>query len=362
MRARWLVVLLTAAALVVTPLAVRLRPAASSNLAPAQLVQRMQASGALGWSGSAETSGALQVPESDSFATLSQLLSETSQLRVWWRSSDDWRVDRIRSTGETDLFRQRGFSIRWVFEGQTATVSPVSEIRLPDASDLIPPTLARSLLQGARDDELTPLPSRRVAGRDAAGVRLTPREADGTVGHVDAWADIESGLPLRVEVSGLNDARPLLTTTLVDLELGSPAAETTDFTPTEGTTVNYEESVDVAAAANALARFDLPTTLGGLSTRSDRDPGAVGIYGRGPTTLLVLPLRGRVAWQLREQLQGSADARETASGTLAPVGLLNLLLTPTTQLGDDGRSAFLLVGTVSTDTLERAATALAGQS
>jgi hypothetical protein len=251
--------------------------------------------------------------------------------------------------------------IRWVFEGQTATVSPVSEIRLPDASDLIPPTLARSLLQGAREDELTPLPPRRVAGRDAAGVRLTPREADGTVGHVDAWADQESGLPLRVEVFGLSDDRPLLTTTLVDLDLGVPAAETTDFTPSAGTTVNYEESVDVAAAANALARFDLPATLGGLSTRSGRDPGAVGVYGRGPTTLLVLPLRGRVAWQLREQLQGSADARETASGTLAPVGLLNLLLTPTTQLGDDGRSAFLLVGTVSTDTLERAATQLAGQ-
>jgi hypothetical protein len=301
------------------------------------------------------------VPENDSFATLSQLLGETSELRVWWRGTEDWRVDRIRSTGETDLFRQRGYLIRWVFESQTATISPVSEIRLPDASDLIPPSLARSLLQGARRDELTPLPARRVAGRDAAGVRLTPREADGTVAHVDAWADSASGLPLLVEVFGPDDERPAVSSTMLDLDLGVPSADTTNFTPTFGTTVNYEESVDVAAAANALARFDLPAAVGGLGPRSSRDPGAVGIYGRGPTTLLVLPLRGSVAWQLRQQLQGSANGRETSSGTLAPAGLLNLLLT-TSRPSGEGRSAFLLVGTVGPDTLERAAVQLAAQS
>ncbi len=52
-------------------------------------------------------------------------------------NTDDWRVDRIRSTGETDLFRQQGYTIRWVFESETATYSPVSKIRLPDAADLL---------------------------------------------------------------------------------------------------------------------------------------------------------------------------------------------------------------------------------
>ena len=60
---------------------------------------------------------------------------------MWWRNADDWRVDRIRSTGETDLFRQGGGIVRWVFESETATYSPVSKIRLPDASDLLPADL-----------------------------------------------------------------------------------------------------------------------------------------------------------------------------------------------------------------------------
>jgi hypothetical protein len=51
------------------------------------------------WSGFVETAGTLQVPDSDSFATLAQMLGENSQLLVWWRSAEDWRVDRIRSTG-----------------------------------------------------------------------------------------------------------------------------------------------------------------------------------------------------------------------------------------------------------------------
>lgn len=358
MRSRWLVVLVTAALLVLVPLAVTARPAARSSVTAPELASRVQASVDVGWSGSAQASGTLRVPESDSFATLSVLLGETNQLRAWWRGPGDWRVDRITSTGETDLFRQRGRSVRWVFESETATVSPVSEFRLPDASDLLPPTLGRSMLQGARADELTRLPTRRVAGRAAAGLRLTPQEAGTTVGHVDVWADEASELPLRVEVFGRGESRPVLTTSLLDLDLTAPDAATTDFTPSAGVTVNYEESVDVAAAANAFAPFDLPATLGGLAARSGREPGAVGVYGRGPTTLMALPLRDRVAWPLRHQLEAGGTAQDTAVGLLAPVGPVNLLVTSAPV--DDGEGgAFLLVGTVNSATLQQAAAELA---
>jgi hypothetical protein len=169
MSARWLIVLLTAAAFVATPLLISARPAGPSAISAAELASRIQQSGDRGWSGFVETAGTLQVPDSDSFATLVQLLGENTRLRVWWRNEDDWRVDRIRSTGETGLFRQGGSTIRWVFESETATYSPVSQIRLPDASDLLPPTFARSLLQGVRRNELSRLPTRRVAGIDRAG-------------------------------------------------------------------------------------------------------------------------------------------------------------------------------------------------
>jgi hypothetical protein len=358
MTARWLVVLGTAAALIGIPVAVGARPAADSGVSAADLVQRIQASGGLGWSGLAETSGNLSVPDSDSFVGLAQLLGEDNDLRVWWRSASDWRIDRIRSTGETDLIRQGPSMIRWVFESETATISPVSEVRLPDVSDLLPPTLARLMLQGAHAKELSDLPARRVAGIDAAGVRLRPAEGATSVAQVDIWADPVTGLPLRVDLYGVGDRRPVLRSTLRVIDLTPPPASATLFRPASGIRIDYEESVDVAAAANALSAYDLPGSLAGLPTRDGKDPGAVGVYGRGPTTLLVLPLRGQVAGPLRQRLRDSGNAQETTVGTLAPVGPVGLLLTPRrTRQG-----ALLLTGTVTGETLQRAATELLARS
>jgi hypothetical protein len=353
MSARWLAVLLTAAAFVATPLLVSARPVAPSDMAAVELAGRVRQSADVAWSGFVETSGTLQVPDNESFATLGQLLGENTQLRVWWRNADDWRVDRIRSTGETDLFRHGWGIVRWVFESETATYSPVSKIRLPDASDLLPPTFARSLLQGVRESELSRLPARVIAGIDAPGVRLTPDEKATTVGHVDIWADPASGLALQVELYGVGEQRPLLTTTLRELKLGAPPTTTTHFRLAEGVRVSYEQSVDVAAAANAFAPYDLPTSLAGLASRDGEDPGAVGIYGRGPTTLIAIPLRGQVAGPLRRQLQDRGTAQLTEVGTLAPVGPVGLLITPRARGG-----AFLLAGTVTAGTLQRAATEL----
>ena len=105
MSARWLAVLFTAAAFVATPLLISARAAHLSEISATELAGQIRRSAHVGWSGFVETSGTLQVPDNESFATLAQLLGENTQLRVWWRSADDWRVDRIRSTGETDLFR-----------------------------------------------------------------------------------------------------------------------------------------------------------------------------------------------------------------------------------------------------------------
>jgi hypothetical protein len=354
MSARWLAVVLTAAALIAAPLLMSARPAGPSDIPVTELADRVQRSADIAWSGYVETAGTLQVPDNESFATLAQMLGENTRLRVWWRNADDLRVDRIRGTGETNLFRQQDYTIRWVFESQTATFTPVSKIRLPDASDLLPPTLARGLMQGARRDELSRLPSRRVAGIDAPGLRLTPGEPATTVAHVDIWAEPTSGLPLHVELYGVGDQRPVLTTTLHELNLNIPAAEITDFTPADGVDVNYEQSVDVAAAANAFAPYDLPASLAGLSSRDGEDPGAVGIYGRGPTTLIALPLRGRVAGPLRRQLSERGNAQSTDVGTLAPVGPVGLLITPYRE----GSGAFLLAGTVNSETLQQAAAEL----
>jgi hypothetical protein len=51
MSARWLVVLLTAAAFVATPLLISARSAAPSAISATELAGRIQQSGDLGWSG-----------------------------------------------------------------------------------------------------------------------------------------------------------------------------------------------------------------------------------------------------------------------------------------------------------------------
>jgi hypothetical protein len=358
MTSRWLIVLVTAAALVVTPLVVETRPAPSSDLSAVELAERVVASSDVAWSGFVRSAGSLQLPDSDSFANLAHLLGENNDLRVWWRSADEWRVDRIQSTGETDLYRQGETSVRWVFESETATISPVSTVRLPDASDLLPPTLARSMLQGARAVELSRLPSRRVAGVDAPGLRLVPHETITTVAHVDLWADPATGLPLQVELYGVGDDRPVLTTTLLSVDHGGAPAVTTRFEPPPGVDVQYDESVDVAATANAFAAYDVPASLAGLDSRTGSDPGAVGIYGRGPTTLIAVPLRREIAAPLRQRLRSSAHAEETSVGPLAPVGPIGLLVTFGRLDPQRRGTGFLLAGTVTPETLKRAAAEL----
>ena len=153
--------------------------------------------------------------------------------------------------------------VRWVFESETATITPVSRIRLPDASDLLPPTLARQMLQGVRPDELSRIPGtpdRRSRGPGSATDPRRTGEHGGPGGHLGRPG---SGLPVQVELYAEGDRRPVVSTTLGELSLETPPPELTDFRPAPDITINYEESVDVAAAANAFAPYDLPATLAG---------------------------------------------------------------------------------------------------
>jgi hypothetical protein len=71
--------------------------------------------------------------------------------------------------------------------------------------------------------------------------------------------------------------------------------------------------------------------------------------------LLSIPLRGRAAEPLREQLRRTPGVRETTSGTGVDLGPLSILVTPERRRG----SGFLLVGTVTPQTLDRAASEVA---
>ena len=87
---------------------------------------------------------------------------------------DNWRVDRMRGTGESDLVRDGGLSVRWNYEGNRVSFTPYSPIRLPDDADVVPVGARRTGCSPAPGAASSPgCPSRRVAGhergRPAAG-------------------------------------------------------------------------------------------------------------------------------------------------------------------------------------------------
>src|SRR5918994_3266862 len=119
--ARWLVVALLAFAVAAPPTLLRLRPANDSDLDAATLARRVQDSTSIGWNGEVRAQGSLELPLGGSmFGGMARILGEHTDLRVWWRDSTHWRIDRLRVSGETDVLREDNVTIRYHYEAGTA--------------------------------------------------------------------------------------------------------------------------------------------------------------------------------------------------------------------------------------------------
>ncbi len=350
--ARWLVVALLALVVAAPPTLLKLRPAADSDIGAVALAHRVQTSTSIAWSGEVRAQGALDLPLGGSmFGGVARILGERTELRVWWRNTKHWRVARLRTTGESDQLRQGIVTIRWNYETGIARLVSYSPVREPDDTDIVPATLASRLFSGAQPDELSRLPARRVAGRSAIGLRLDPVDEISTIGRVDVWADRSSGVPLRVEVYGADDsAHPTFTSEAVSFDTDKPSDEVMSLDLAPQADIQQAPSLDAVASANAFAPFLLPSRVIDLDRHgAEEGLGAVGVYGRGPTALLAVPLRGSAAHDLHKQLARSRDSRESEGSVAAEVGPLSVLLV------ESDRSNFLLTGTITPEALRQAA-------
>ena len=351
---RWLVVGLGLALLLSLPSVLGALPAADSDVSATQLLQQIRDSRDASYSGYAEAVGGLELPVTQDFTDLVDLLGDRSRLRVWWRSTEDWRVDTLSATGETDLFHRADATVMWEYEDNRATLTDDPDIRLPRTADLLPTELGRRLLSEAGDDEVTRLPPIRVAGRDAPGVRLQPSDRRTTVDNVDVWVDPESGLPLRVQVYGGGSPTASLTATFLELTVAEPSESDTSFIAPPDAEFRFEEVIDVAAAADRFAPAVTPDRLAGLDRRIDAAFGAVGTYGRGVTVLSAVPIWDEISRPLRDQLEKTPGAVIDDQGVYVSVGPLGLLLTP----GSRSQRSWLVAGTVDRATLAEAAAEL----
>ena len=346
---RWSLVALAVALVVLVPMTVRALPVHDEAISATDLLARVQDSGATSYSGEVEVHGRLGLPVSDHFTDIADLLGSDTRMRVWWRSNDDWRVDKLLPTGEIDLFHHGRAMIRWDYERAEAQTSIDPSIRLPRDADLLPPALAHRALTDADPGDVTRLPARRIAGHDALGLRLTPSDPRTSIDHVDLWADADTGLVLAVNAYG-SGPQPVLSTAFTQLHLTTPAPTDTAFRAAPGVRVTVDNVLDIADAANQYAPVRPPDTVAGLP-RSPSSRQAVGLYGTGLAQVLAVPLQSRDAGYLAEQLRKSG-AKETDGLLVLRADPLGVALTFSHRPFD---FAWLVTGTVTDATLAQAA-------
>ncbi|MDQ4037648.1 MAG: transcriptional regulator [Actinomycetota bacterium] len=352
-RHRWSVVAGLVAVLVAIPVAVSVLPAADSEISAGELLEMVHNSGDVSYSGYAQSIGGVLLPINDQLPELVELFADRTTTRVWWRDPEDWRVDTVTLTGETGVHRRGATTWTWEYEANRATRTPVPDLRTPRPDDLLPSELGRRLLSEADADEVTRLPTERIAGISTAGLRLTPRESQSNVDRVEIWVDPGTGLPLRVAVYGEGASVPAVTTSFLDIQFERPSAETTYFSPPRGARVQVDEVDDIVAAVDRFGDSVPLDRLAGLDRRDRAEGlGSVGDYGRGVTVLVAVPLWQDFAEPLRRQLLEAPEVDTTNQfGTAITVGPFSVLLT----FGGGGNQSFLLTGTVDLETLERAA-------
>ncbi|HEY6745582.1 MAG TPA: hypothetical protein VI357_07660 [Mycobacteriales bacterium] len=348
---RWAAVAAGVAVLVSLPLAVGALPARPTEVSATDLLGRVQGSGEVGHSGYAESVGGLVLPLTTDFTALTSLFGDRTRIRSFWRGEQDWRIDALQTTGEASTYRDGDGDWTWDYEQDAITFATEPVVRLPRVADVEPAALARRLLSEARAADVSRIPARRVAGRDAAGLRLRPSDPGTTIDRVDLWVDEGSGLALRVEVYGKGAARPVLETAFLDFSTAVPRPDATRFSPADPSRVQGGTSPDLAARINLFAPVEAPPTLAGLPGRPGiAGLGSIGSYGTGLTLLVAVPLPGRISRPLADELERTPGATRTGEGIRLAVGPLSLLLTD-----DPGRRSWLLTGTVTADTLNRAA-------
>jgi hypothetical protein len=341
------------AVLAALPALVGALPASDAPLSATALRSAVLASAETAFSGYAQSAGGLALPVSDQLSSVADLLSERTTMRVWWRGSRDNRVDVVTPADETDVHRDATGTWTWDYGSNTATRTATAPLALPRPLDLLPSSLARRLLSEAIPQELSRIGPRRIAGRDALGLRLHPSQAAASVARVDVWVDPASGLALQVQVVAKGARLPALDTRFLDLRLGRPPASVTAFTPPPGASLRPAlEFDDVIGQAAAWARpLPLPPRMAGLPRRAM--PGAlgnIGVYGRGVTLLVVAPVPERFAEGLRGVLSAAAGAVVHQEDVRASAGPLGLMVVDPPYAG-----GYLLAGTVTGQALAQAA-------
>jgi hypothetical protein len=330
-------------------------PVPNSPLSAGALRARIVASADVPYQGYVESSVDLDLPSLPDLGEVSSLLDGVTDQYAWYRSPGQWRADVLSGTGEDDTYQTSQGTFQFDYAQNLLTlITGTQPVRLPRAADLLPPALALRLLSFASSAaHISRLSSERVAGVDAAGLRLVPDDPDTTIGAVDIWADPGSGLPLQVEVITRGETQPILVARFLDLSESRPSLADVTPDPAPGVGMTTTALPDVSGIVNRFGP-PLPAQIAGRSQVPV--PGGladVAAYGSGFSRFAVLPLPNRVG-------QSALNAAEAAgagginlsggTGALIETPLLTVLLAQSSF----GGPVYLLTGAVTPTLLVQA--------
>ena len=189
---RWFAVLAGVVCLAAIPAVVGALPARARDVPPADLAAAIVGS-THPYSGYAEASGRLGLPELGDLNAAAGLLSNQTKVRVWWLEPAAWRVDLLTNTGETDVYGDAAGTWTWDSEARRVRrVDGTAPVRLPTAADVLPTALAQRLLAGGRARRAAaarrrtsrrPVPARRAHRARLTGVHHRARRHLGRSRH-----------------------------------------------------------------------------------------------------------------------------------------------------------------------------------
>jgi len=301
----------------------------------------------------------LDLPNLPNLTNVVRLLDGTTDQYVWYRSPRQWRADELTTAGEDDIYQTSRGTYLWDYARNELTkVIGNQPVRLPRAADLLPPPLAVRLLSFAsRAARFSTLPAQRVAGVDAAGLRLVPADPASTISAVQIWADTSSGLPVKVEVFARGAAAPVLVSRFLDVSLTKPGGPA--LTPRPGPGIDRATTAlpDAAGVLNSYGP-PLPDVLGWI--RRVANPTGltdVAAYGRGFSRFAIVPLPHRTGAAVFSAASSAGVTITVANSTAVVIEtpLITMLL-----VRSPAGPVYLLTGAVTARRLEYAAASLLG--
>jgi hypothetical protein len=361
---RWAVVAVGLVVACGLPVIASALPVSVPPLTASQLRGRILASADESYAGYAESDATFGLPPLAGLTGLTSLLDGVTKMRVWQATPTRWRVDVLSDAGERDTYQLSGWrSYIWDSGEELLTeVRGQQAFRLPRPADLVPPALALRLLsEGGRQAKFSVITPLRVAGRSAAGLRMTPADPASTIGHVDIWADPDGGLPLMVEIFSRGSARPALESQFFQVSPWRPDSRVLTPVRASGTGFTVTGASNLTGALGNLGVLALPGQLAGrdrLSVPAGFE--AISLYGGGLATFVVLGVRGSAGQNLvADALSagGTALNIQGGSGVVISAPLINAVL-----VRPAGWSlTYLIAGTVDSALLEQAAVTITAQ-